>query len=261
MITVPAGYFIMGSPPDEPGRSNDEGPRHEVIIPEPFTIGKYPVTRREFAAFMAEGKYKIRGTATRWYAEQNKWEPAQNCSWLNPGFTQDEDHPVVCVNYDDAQAYVKWLNEKVNANLYRLPTEAEWEYACRAGTTMPHYWGRHTTSSNANFNGSDEPEGVYHKQTVPVHYYQPNDWGLYQMLGNVWEYCEDSWNEKAFEQKPHALNRCGGAFRSEKGDEYVIRGGSWHSNRASLRSANRARASRSTRYSDRSFRVVRKFPS
>ena len=129
MAVAPAGKFMMGSPEDEPERSEDEGPQHEVTIPEPFAIGRCAVTRGQFAAFVASTGYDA-GTGAR--------------SWREPGFAQDDNHPVARVSWNDAQAYVAWLSKACGAS-YRLPSEAEWEYACRAGTVTPFWWGSSIT--------------------------------------------------------------------------------------------------------------------
>jgi formylglycine-generating enzyme required for sulfatase activity len=260
MISVPKGYFIMGSPPDERGRSNYEGPRHEILIPQDFAIGRYPVTKGEFAAFVAASRYAPRGGAYTWTGRE--WALGSRNSWQNPGLDQDDSHPVVCVNSQDVDAYIAWLNTKVSGKGYRLPSEAEWEYACRAGTASPFWWGATITAAQANYNGNyiyegGGAKGEYRQKTLPVHSFEPNPWGLYQMLGNVWERCQDRWNESSYKEKPVALNESGAALMTGDSEHCVVRGGSWESEPARLRAAYRTRGSLRNRYSDRGFRVVK----
>lgn len=260
MIWIEKGYFIMGSPPDEPGRSNYEGPRHEVIIPRDFAIGRYPVTKDQFSAFVAATGYAPRGGAYTWSGRE--WALNARSSWKNPGFDQDGTHPVVCVNSQDIAAYIAWLNKEVSGKVYRLPSEAEWEYACRAGTTSPFPWGSTITVAQANYNGTYVYEGggakgEYRQKTVPVDSFQANLWGLHQMLGNVWERCQDRWNENSYKEKPLTLNTSGAALMTGDSEHCVVRGGSWQSEPARLRAAFRTRGSLRNRYSDRGFRVVR----
>ncbi|MBI4724849.1 MAG: SUMF1/EgtB/PvdO family nonheme iron enzyme, partial [Rhodomicrobium sp.] len=183
MAVVPKGYFIMGSPPGEPGRSKDEGPRHEVIIPQAFAIGRFAVTKGEFSAFVADTNYKAKGGAYVWIGKE--WALNSKNSWQNPGFDQDDSHPVVCVNSHDVQAYIDWLNSKVPGRPYRLPSEAEWEYACRAGTATPFWWGSSIATEQANYNGNfiyegGGAKGVHRQKTVPVQSFEPNPWGSWE---------------------------------------------------------------------------------
>jgi hypothetical protein len=135
MVVVPAGSFTMGSPEDEPERRSNEDPQHEVRIPRDFAVGRHAVTPGQFAAFVKATGHKAEG-AYIWKGDKYEFDP--NGSWRNPGFTQDDSHPVVCVNWNDADQYVKWL-KTVTGKPYRLLSEAEWEYCCRAGTGTPFY--------------------------------------------------------------------------------------------------------------------------
>jgi hypothetical protein len=142
MVVVPAGSFMMGSQDDEPKRSADEGPQHKVTITRPFAVGRHAVTRGQFAAFINNTNYKMEDGAYVWTASDAKLDP--KASWRNAGFYQDDSHPVVCVSWDDAKAYVSWLTEATGKSC-RLLTETEREYVTRAGTTTPFWWGSSIT--------------------------------------------------------------------------------------------------------------------
>ena len=258
-VFIPKGRFLMGSPPSEARRGQNEGPQHAVIFPEPFAIGRYPVTVGQFKTFASATNYTIRVGAKVW--DGNRWEHKSSASWMNPGFEQDDSHPVVCVNSEDIEAYIKWLNTEAAPGLnFRLPTEAEWEYACRAGTETPFWWGTSIAPVQANYRGTSVYEGggvkgEFRAKTVPVHAFSPNNWGLYQMHGNVWERCDDVWNENAHKEK--AGDSSPRAILKGEIDRRVLRGGSWQSSPDQLRSAYRASASRKDRYSERGFRLAR----
>ncbi len=227
MVVVPSGTFMMGSPKNEPQRYDNENPRHQVTIPKLLAIGRCAVTRGQFAAFVSATGYDA-GTGSG--------------SWRYPGFAQDDDHPVTCVNWDDAQAYVSWLSRACGVS-YRLPSEAEWEYACGAGTITPFWWGSSITPDQANYDCSGAPykgggrKGKHQKRTVPAKHFETNPWGLYQVHGNVWEWCEDWWHD-SYADKPDDLERTGGAWTTG-GDKHVLRGGSWDDNPRFLRAACR----------------------
>jgi formylglycine-generating enzyme required for sulfatase activity len=163
----------------------------------------------------------------------------------------------VCVNWKDARAYVAWLSEATGYT-YRLLSEAEWEYAARAGTTEPFWWGSSITPAQANYKGDyvyegGGGEGEYRQSTVPVGSFEPNPWGLYNVHGNIWEWCEDTWHEN-YTGAPAD----GSAWvESGDGDRRVVRGGSWGSNPRGLRSAFRFRSSTGVRSSNLGFRVGR----
>lgn len=242
MVVVPSGKFIMGSPDDEPGRSNRESPQHEVKLPRPFAIGRCAVTRGQFSVFVA---------ATRYVA---------NASWRAPGFLQDDSHPVVCVSWNDAHAYLAWLS-KASGTVYRLPSEAEWEYACRAGTVTPFWWGPSITPERANYDGNYSFEGggiqgEFRGQTMPARSFEANPWGLYQVHGNVWEWCDDPWHDR-YADKPDSVKAVGGAWTIKGGSDRVLRGGSWNSDPRVLRSAYRNRFGPDNRDDYLGFRVAR----
>jgi formylglycine-generating enzyme required for sulfatase activity len=239
MVVVPAGKFLMGSPEDEPR----EGPQHEVTIPKPFAVGRCAVTRGQFADFVAATGHDT------------------SKSWREPGFSQDDSHPVVRVNLSDARAYAGWLSRSTGA-LYRLLSEAEWEYTCRAGTVTAFWWGSSITPEQANYNGSGElyegggKKGEYRKQTVPVKLFEANPWGLFQVHGNVWEWCEDLWHD-GYADKPETLIATGGAWTIGSSGEHVLRGGSWIDIPQSLRAAYRRHGFPVRRNFNFGFRVAR----
>ena len=231
MVVVPAGKFVMGSPDDEPQRLSSESPQHEVTFARPFAVGRHAVTRGQFAAFINATGHKT------------------DDRWRNPGLRQDDSHPVVCVNWNDAKAYASWLAE-VTGRRYRLLTEAEWEYAARAGTITPFWWGPSITPEQANYDGNyvyggGGSKGTFRGDTMPVGSFDPNPWGLYNVHGNVWEWCEDTWHDDY-----NGAPSDGSAWHSEKtsrgrsGDEFgsrVVRGGAWDNLPGNLRSAQRLR--------------------
>ncbi len=159
------------------------------------------------------------------------------------------------MDWDDAKAYTKWLSKKTGKD-YRLPSEAEWEYACRAGTTAPFWWGSSITPEQANYDGSVDPykgggkKGEYRRKTLPVKSFEPNPWGLYQVHGNVWEWCEDLWHG----------NYNGAAWVTGGSTIRVLRGGSWSDNPRALRLADRNVFLPRNRYRFRGLRVARTLP-
>ena len=169
MVAIPGGSFQMGSPDSEAKRSDCESPQHPVTI-APFHMGKFAVTQAQYQAIMGN----------------------------NPSYFQGENRPVEQVSWDDVIAFCQKLPERTG-NLYRLPSEAEWEYACRAGTTTPFYFGETITPDLVNFNGNhtygSAPKGIDREQTTDVGSFPPNGFGLYDMHGNVWERCEDHWHK------------------------------------------------------------------
>jgi len=241
MVVVPAGRFLMGSPESEEGRDGDEGPQHEVTIPKPFAVGKYPVTFDEWDAYIAQagsgGLLGIVGNKPR-KPDENGWGRGKR--------------PVIHVSWDDAQAYVKWLSKKTGKS-YRLLSEAEWEYAARAGTTTLYAFGDSISTSQAQFSeGSVGSAG----KTAEVGTFEPNTWGLHDMHGNVWEWVEDCWNA-SYVDKPDSLKARGEAWTTDDGKARVLRGGSWIDFPQNLRSANRSRYFRVNRNYIFGFRLAR----
>ena len=261
MVAVAAGWFVMGSPASEPQREfqmkGTETPQHKVTIGQSLAVARHPVTRGEFSTFVNTTGYIIASGMHIWTGVE--WKLDLNASWRNPGFQQGDDHPVVCVNWDDAKAYAAWLAE-ITGKPYRLLTEAEREYVARAETTTPFWWGSSITPAQANYNGAAEPyegggvKGEWRKGTVPVSSFQPNPWGLFNVHGNVWEWCEDVWHD-SYEGAPSnesAWSKGGEPHRR------VVRGGSWDNKPRYLRSANRYGIASGFRLRIVGFRLARK---
>ena len=244
MAVIPPGSFLMGSPPDEPLRNFDEGPQHRVSFAKPFAIGRFAVSFAEYDLFCeSTGKkmFFVWSTGARAKPRDAGWGRGQR--------------PVINVDWDDAQAYCRWLSEQTGKN-YRLPSEAEWEYACRAGTTTPFYWGNTLNTRQANFDGNYSyfvgAKGEYRDKTVPVGEFEPNAFGLYQMHGNVWEWCEDVFHEYYQEGAPTD----GSAWAEGGGSLRVFRGGSWYNDNWSARSAFRNRLLPDNRSRIQGFRLA-----
>jgi formylglycine-generating enzyme required for sulfatase activity len=243
MVIAPKGEFLMGSMPEEIAaltkdygdHFKDEGPQHRVVIPKPFAIGRNAVTFAEWDVFVAAGRGGYRHDDKGWGRG---------------------DRPVIKVSWKDAQAYLTWLSEQSEA-IYRLPSEAEWEYAARAGTVTPFWWGVSISTKQANYDGNRTygggKKGEYRQKTVPVKSFEANPWGLYQVHGNVWEWCADPWHE-GYQGAP-----ADGSVWTHGGDDSrrVLRGGSWGSSPRFLRSADRVKYSSGDRDSDYGFRVAR----
>jgi formylglycine-generating enzyme required for sulfatase activity len=241
MIVVPAGDFLMGSRKGE--GDDDERPQHKVRIGYALAVGIAPVTRGEFAAFIKAANHEIESGAFVWDGQRWKWD--QSKSWRDPGFKQDDDHPVVCVSWHDAQAYVAWLKKR-SGKSYRLLSEAEWEYCCRAGTASAYNTGDSITSGQANFNSN-------HRGATSVFKFASNGFGLHDMHGNVWEWCEDNWHSDYTGNPPTDGSIWAGGDESLR----VLRGGSWDNDPHILRSADRGRNRPGNRYSSIGFRVAR----
>ena len=244
MVVIPSGSFMMGSPEDEEGRDTDEGPQHEVLI-QRFALGRYEVTRGQFARYVETTGRKVRGCAY-WDHDTGKSNWAGGLSWRYPGFKQTEGHPVTCVSWEDAQAYVDWLS-KVAGERYRLPSESEWEYAARAGTTTRFFWGDNAGRGCTFANSHDVTSKRVNKftwrpffcddkfaQTAPVGGFDANGFGLYDMIGNVSEWVEDLWRENH-----NGAPTNGSDWLEGNGSVRVLRGGSWYYGPRELRSANR----------------------
>ena len=262
MVAIPPGSFLMGSPEDEPERLGCEGAQHEVRIGTWLAVGKYAVTREEIVRFAQETQRDMKG-AYIWTVSE--WTHDAQGSWREPGFDQSQSDPAVCISWDDAQAYLQWLNNKAGLKAddptrYRLLSEAEWEYACRAGTTTAFWWGNSISTDQANYDGTysynASPEGKYRLKTAPVDSFAPNPWGLYQMHGNVWEWVEDVWHDN-YQGAP-----TDGKAWTEGGNQSrrVFRGGWWYGFPGFWRSAYRHYFTPSDRYDGGGFRIARTLP-
>jgi formylglycine-generating enzyme required for sulfatase activity len=255
MVVIPAGEFMIGSPPDEKERSGDEGPHHLVRIAKPFAVSKYPITVGEWKSFIAATGHAMGDSA--YVFDGNAWKDTQGRGWTNPGFPQDDRHPVTCVNWQDAAAYAAWLANKTG-HTYRLLSEAEWEYSCRAGTDTPFYFGRTITPDQANYDGNyaydGGSKGAFKKGTTPVGSYPANAFGLHDCHGNVWEWVQDCWNENY-----NGAPTDGTAWATGDCNRRVVRGGSWVNDPRDLRSAFRVGGDGSDRVKYLGFRLARTF--
>lgn len=224
LVVVPAGSFNMGSP------SEYENPVHRVTISKPFAIGRHEVTFKEWDQCVDEGGCTHRPDDRDWGRE---------------------DRPVINVSWLDAKAFVTWLSQKTGKT-YRLPTEAEWEYAARAGTSSPYWWGRDVGSRQANCRECNTGET---QRTLTVGSYKPNAFGLYDTAGNAAEWMEDCWNDN-YRGAPNN----GSAWTSGQCRLRVLRGGAFDSQAKYLRSTSRFRYDTDVRYIANGFRVVRELP-
>jgi len=234
-VYIEPGTFIMGSPEYEPERSYDEV-QHKVTLTQGFYMQTTAVTVsqwRKFAKIGYKSQAETEGGAYIWTGID--FEKQKDIYWNHPGFKQTDDHPVTCISWNDAQAFIKWLSAK-DKHDYRLPTEAEWEYACRAGTQMPFAFGNCLSADQANYNSNYPlkgcPKGKYREQTVLAGSLVPNAWGLYNMHGNVLEWCQDWYGDYPSEGVASPQGVSSGEYR-------VLRGGSWIHDVRLVRSARR----------------------
>ena len=243
MVVVPSGRFIMGSPDSEAGNNGNEGPQYPVASPHQFAVGRYAVTFEEWDACVADG----------------------GCKGYNPS---DEGwgrgrRPVINVSWNDAKLYLAWLSRRTG-KAYRLLTEAEWEYAARAGRTTPYHFGDDHSVICSFANGPDlAAKKVYPDDdalpcddgfvnTAPVGSFQANQFGLHDVLGNVWEWTEDCWND-SYRGAPSD----GTAWITANCARRMVRGGAWHHHPRDLRSARRYRDVPESRTTGIGFRVAR----
>jgi formylglycine-generating enzyme required for sulfatase activity len=206
------------------------------------------VTRGEFSDFVKETRYATKPGCVLF--ANHRYPNDRNANWQNLDFEQTKRDPVVCVSWEDAQAYVAWLNSKVGKNLYRLPSEAEWEYAARSGTRTARWWGEEIGVNNAVCDGCGSQWDT--KRTAPVGSFPPNQFGLFDMAGNVWEWVQDCWNESYVgaptDGRPWLTGKC---------EWRTWRGGSWNSVPWVVRSATRSKFGLSERGNDVGFRVAK----
>jgi len=254
LAVVPAGSFLMGSPVTEPGRFPYEV-QHRVTILYPFAVGIYDVTRAEFAAFVAETNYNAASGGCYAY-ENGDFTKRPDRNWASPGFAQTDDDPAVCISRIDAKAYIAWLARKTGKD-YRLPSESEWEYAARGGSTTARPWGETLTHDDANY-GKDVccgplAEGRDHwLYTSPAGSFPPNRFGLFDMLGNVWQLTEDCYVE---DYKSTPVD--GSPARRSDCKLFIARGSAWTGYQRYVRSALRNWGGPEVRNSSLGFRVVR----
>ena len=265
MVAIPGGTFTMGSPANEKDSFDDERPQHQVTVP-PFFLGKYPITQAQWKAVASRTDLKVEKDLDPdpSYFKDPPKPPLKRGASDSPPFEGGArggsptrwDRPVEQVNWYDAIEFCARLS-KLTGREYRLPSEAEWEYACRAGTTTPFYFGETITGELANYSSSetyaDEPKGEYREETTPVGQFSPNAFGLYDMHGNVWEWCADTWHDN-YDGAPRD-----GSVWIENGNHNrsPLRGGSWFNKPNHCRSADRNFYNRRDNYYfDYGFRVV-----
>ena len=246
MVLIPGGAFMMGD--DDRDGWGDEKPAHSVTVPA-FRLGKYEVTVGQFRRFVEATGYR---TDAERDADENTDEYAfvqvgcrifsdfvifgntSGRSWRHPVYSIEEDQPVVCVSLNDAQAFMEWLAEQTGKP-YRLPTEAEWEYAARAGSITEYSWGDAIGENRANCDGCGSHwDNWDRRRSAPVGSFPANAWGLHDMHGNVWEWVEDCWNDNYV-----GAPSDGSAWTSGDCSRRVFRGGSWYFEPRALRSALR----------------------
>jgi formylglycine-generating enzyme required for sulfatase activity/serine/threonine protein kinase len=276
LTLIPAGEFLMGSDEsDEYAHDNEfldkaagKKQKHRVRITRPFYLGVTEVTRGQFRRFVDEAGYQTEGEkdgkgGLGWNEKTESLEQNPKFTWQNAGFSQTDDHPVVIVSWNDAQAFIGWLSRK-DEKSYRLPTEAEWEYACRTGTTTRFSFNNDLDALTAFGNVADATaKKIYPKwtwalagrdgyvYTAPVGHYNPNAWGLFDMHGNVWEWCSDWYAADYYKRSPvdDPQGPVGGKHR-------VDRGGGWDFEPHSARSAKRDSCAPDYRYCLLGFRLA-----
>jgi sulfatase modifying factor 1 len=237
MVVVPAGTFTMGTERLAVESDGREGPpQHSVTFAKPFALGAYDVMRGEFAQFVRATDYQTK-RGCNVVDSEGRWITDPDKDWHNPGFKQTDRDPVVCVSWHDAQAYILWLNRKVASNdpgrgPYRLPSEAEWEYGVRAGSTTSYYWGPEASHELANYGiehcgpcGARKEGRDQWYFTSPVGSFPPNAFGLYDASGNVWQWTQDCMHY-SFDGAPAD----GSAWTTDTNRacyNRVLRGGSW----------------------------------
>lgn len=280
LVYIPAGQFQMGSPLSAEevvkqygGRTDefDNAPTHPVKITHGFYMGQVEATVDQFSEFVKATGYKTTAEKkgighTFSVVSPKKFIPTKGLNWHNPGIKQEANHPVVQISWDDATAFCQWLSEK-EGKTYRLPTEAQWEYACRAGSQTEFYWGNDTEAGIAYANMCDQSAQKWADNqggsfsfalkaddhaatTAPVGSYKPNAFGLYDMHGNVWEWCADWYRSDYYAQSP-AEDPQG----PESGKERNLRGASWYCDMGYYRSAYRGKLGPGVQTSGIGFRV------
>jgi formylglycine-generating enzyme required for sulfatase activity len=312
LVRVPAGRFEMGMADDKRVKMHHkfsayqreihdyvESPAFPVRLSKAFDVGATEVTVGQFRKFVEATGYKTSAERAdgAWVFDPqakrdlDRFAPKKGADWQHPGFEQTDNHPVTCVSWRDAATFCQWLSSKEGAT-YRLPTEAEWEYACRAGTQTNYCSGDEPDSVYAYGNVADAALYVQHPQdvlrqrtvalkpgdgdgfvyTAPVASLKPNPWGLYDMHGNVWEWCSDKYSDRIYKEMAELARQRGGRSNPEPivdprgpddtpqhthGDWRSMRGGSWYVAPLQCRSSVRAFAEANDAFSYLGFRVVR----
>jgi formylglycine-generating enzyme required for sulfatase activity len=260
MIGIPAGTFTMGSAQSESGHFDNEGPLHNVSV-RAFALAKYDVTAAQFLTFLQATGYKPAACNS---ILDLRWHPADTGPATAPAGAYPPQWPAVCLEWKDAQAYIAWLNATVKkarpatrGEPYRLPSEAEWEYAARGGTTTARWWGDALGTNNANCNGCGSPYDA--RVLADVDSFASNPFGLYGILGNAWQWTADCWHP-SYAGAPHD----GSAWIGGDCTRHVLRGGSWDNVpvfvRAAARSGSPAVAGQYDYSSLAGFRVARTLP-
>jgi formylglycine-generating enzyme required for sulfatase activity len=266
MVRITGGCFEMGSPAKETGREPDEM-QHRVCVSD-FELAPTELTVGEFKRFATATGYQTDAEKNAVFkgcyamTKDGKWEPQAGLSWRKPGYKQGDDYPVACVSWNDATAYIQWLSQQTGQS-YRLPTEAEWEYAARAGTVTARHWGDSPKQACQYANVADRaksPTGLVWTEKhecsdgywypAPVRQFRPNPWGLYDMMGNIWEWtCSAYDKDYGGAEKECTNNTTGGPL--------AVRGGGWYFEPAWVRSANRGWNTPADRYDSSGFRLAR----
>jgi len=264
---LPTGRFLMGSAASEKGHDEDEGPQRWVTIGTSIAVMETEVTRAQFALFVADTKRALKEGCFGWTGSE--WDFDKSKNWQSPGFAQTAAHPAVCIDWDDAIAFATWWSAQTGEK-YRLLTEAEWEYAARAGSTTRFNFGDRDADLCQYGNVADQNAKAVFKDfviadcsdgqvyTAPVRSYKPNAFGLHDMHGNAWEWVADCWHENyrgaPLDGRNWQIN-CSGDGRR------VLRGGGWSINPDFTRSANRAGNAPGGRDYDSGFRLARTLSS
>ncbi|XCN74099.1 MAG: formylglycine-generating enzyme family protein [Candidatus Electrothrix aestuarii] len=264
-ISIDPGTFMMGSLEGEPGKYDDEM-LHNVTLTNGFYMQITPVTVGQWRKFVDATDFLTQaekeGGAYIWV--DKKRERNSSIYWDNPGFEQTDAYSVTCITWNDIQKFIQWLNQKHEGE-YRLPTEAEWEYACRAGTTTPFSCGSCLSTDHANYNGTYSqlpgcPNEKNRKKMLPAGSLEPNPWGLYDMHGNVYEWCQDKaeWDT----EKSLIINNTtylDGVKNPlcAKGSSQILRGGCWGADAIHCRSAVRLTHDPNDCFDYIGFRLVR----
>jgi len=216
-IQIPGGCFQMGSPQHEIGRHSDEGPIHEVCL-NAFYLGRYEVTIAQFRLFIDQSNYQTDAEKQQYaWCYNGEWIKKKDFYWNHTGFDQTDAHPVINVSWNDAQSMANWMSTKTHR--FRLPTEEEWEFACRGKTDSSRFWGEISDQACTFSNVADQtainiyPAWTVHSchdgyiYTAPVGSYQPNPFGLFDMMGNVWELCLNSYDSKGYTLLPYSVKK------------------------------------------------------